>query len=121
MEVLTGMSLRHFVSSDFGLSPNHSFICPVIQSELMPQGRSASHSRLTPFLRGVIYGLFLGGLTIPEIQVEIVKGDGECPSYNAVAVAIKQCIANGGTRESRKTKKKEKREKEEQRRITNKN
>ena len=62
----------------------------------MPQGRSTSYARLTPFLRGVIYGMFLSGMTIPEIRDEIIKGDGECPSYNAVGNLIKQCTAKGG-------------------------
>ena len=35
-----------------------------------------SHSRLNPFLRGVIYGLHLAGLTLTDIADEIVKEDG---------------------------------------------
>ena len=55
-----------------------------------------SHARFTPFLRGVIYGLFLAGWTHREIVDELVKSDGSEVSLGGVATAIKMAEAKGG-------------------------
>ena len=58
--------------------------------------QQASHARLTPFLRGAIYGLLLAGWTYIEIAEEIEKPDGTHPSKQAVARVAAQVQALGG-------------------------
>ena len=64
----------------------------------MPVAKKAvkSYARFTPFLRGVIYGLFLAGYTHREIVDELVKSDGSEVSVAGVASAIKTAKAKGG-------------------------
>ena len=58
----------------------------------------ASRTHLTPFLRGVIYGLFLAGYTYQEIADEVEKPDGQHPCQQSIASVIKEAEANGGLR-----------------------
>ena len=53
-------------------------------------------TRLTPFLRGVIYGMFLAGSTYQEIAEEVVKSDGHKPCQQTVASVVAQAEENGG-------------------------
>ena len=55
-----------------------------------------SHARYTPFLRGVIYGLFLAGYAHREIVDELVKTDGSEVSLGGVSSAIKTAESKGG-------------------------
>jgi hypothetical protein len=55
-----------------------------------------SHARFTPYLRGVIYGLFLAGYTYQEIADEVVKPDGSETTQQGVSGVIDQAQANGG-------------------------
>ena len=55
-----------------------------------------SRARLTPYLRGVIFGLFLAGSTYEEIAEEVVKADGCHPCQQTVAACIVRCQKNGG-------------------------
>ena len=58
--------------------------------------KAKSRSHFTPFLRGVIYGLFLAGHTHREIADELVKADGSEASHGSVTTAIQQVQAHGG-------------------------
>ena len=55
-----------------------------------------SYVRLTPFVRGVIYGLFLAGYTLDEIREEVVKSDGAAPSRQTIAEIIRVAADRGG-------------------------
>ena len=52
--------------------------------------------RLTPFLRGVIYGLFVAGWAYQEIANEVEKADGTNPCQQSVAATIAAVRKNGG-------------------------
>ena len=58
----------------------------------------ATNTRLTPFLRGVIYGLLLAGWTYCEIAEEVEKPDGTHPSQQAVAKVAATLKSCGGFR-----------------------
>ena len=60
------------------------------------QKATKSFSRLTPFLRGVIYGMFLAGSSVPEIMEEVVKPDGFPVSKTSVETAIQRAEETGG-------------------------
>ena len=57
---------------------------------------ASRYARLTPFLRGAIYSLFLAGLPEEEIVATVKKPDGINPSLTAVRYTIKLCQAMGG-------------------------
>lgn len=59
---------------------------------------STSHARLTPYLRGVVFGMSLAGATVNEIMAEVCKTDGTKMSYNGVKDCIAMCHSNGGMR-----------------------
>ena len=54
-----------------------------------------SYVRPTPFVRGVIYGLFLAGYTLDEIREEVVKSDGAAPSRPTIAEIIRVAADRG--------------------------
>ena len=56
----------------------------------------ASFARLTPFLRGVIYGLYLSGSSFDEIQQEVAKPDGADVTLQSIRNTVAMCEANGG-------------------------
>ena len=49
---------------------------------------ATTRARLTPFLRGMIYGLYLGGMTQREIADKVTKVDGARPSFGTVGRTI---------------------------------
>jgi hypothetical protein len=55
-----------------------------------------SHARLSPFLKGLIYGMWLAGSTVLEIAEEVEKPDGSTPTVPTIRTAIKTCEENGG-------------------------
>ena len=57
---------------------------------------ASRYARLTPFLRGAIYNLFLAGLPEEEIMATVQKPDGTHPSLTAVRYTIQLCQAMGG-------------------------
>jgi hypothetical protein len=59
---------------------------------------SASHARLTPYHRGIVFGMSLAGATVNEIMAEVCKMDGSKMSYNGVKDCISMCHSNGGMR-----------------------
>ena len=63
----------------------------------MPPKPSA-RAHFNPFLRGVVYGLFLAGYTYQEIAEEVTKSDGERPCHQSVASVIETAEACGGLR-----------------------
>ena len=65
-----------------------------LSTSRMPPKQSQKH--FNPFLRGVIYGLFLAGLPYREIAEELIKPDGSETSQQAVAGVVQQAEANGG-------------------------
>ena len=52
--------------------------------------------RFNPFLRGVIFGLFLAGYTYREIADELEKSDGSNPCFQSVASVVQTAQENGG-------------------------
>ena len=54
------------------------------------------HAQLSPFLRGVVFGLFLAGSTYQEIADEVEKADGAHPCQQTVADTIRRVEKNGG-------------------------
>jgi hypothetical protein len=58
--------------------------------------KPASKVHLTPYLRGVVYGLFLAGCTLLEISEEVVKPDGSHPSMSSISDCIKTAESSGG-------------------------
>ncbi|CAK0888840.1 unnamed protein product, partial [Prorocentrum cordatum] len=53
-------------------------------------------AQLSPFLRGVVYGLFLAGSSYQEIAEEVAKEDGGHPCQQTVAATIRRVEKNGG-------------------------
>ena len=52
--------------------------------------------RMTPFSRGVIYGMSIAGLEPSEIAAEVEKPGGATPTRVTVHQVLKACAANGG-------------------------
>ncbi|CAK0893334.1 unnamed protein product, partial [Prorocentrum cordatum] len=57
----------------------------------------ASHARLTPFQRGMIYMGSLAGMTMTDIAASVQKCDGSFPSVNVVKDTIEKAEAHGGS------------------------
>ena len=55
-----------------------------------------STTRLSPYVRGVIFGLFLAGYTYQEIAEEVEKPDGTNPCQQTVAGVVEQAQQQGG-------------------------
>eukprot|EP00959_Pyramimonas_sp_CCMP1952_P423475 8870594-Pyramimonas_sp.AAC.1 len=55
----------------------------------------ASHARLTPFQRGMIYMGSLAGMTMTDIAASVQKCDGSFPSVNVVKDTIEKAEAHG--------------------------
>ena len=55
-----------------------------------------SRMELNPFLRGVMYGMHLAGMTFREIADEIEKPDGQHPAQQSVSSVVQIAEANGG-------------------------
>ena len=62
----------------------------------MGKAPARSYARLTPFLRGFIYGLSQAGSTLEEIRDEVEKPDGSRPCSTAISDTIRR--ARGGAR-----------------------
>ena len=58
--------------------------------------QQTTRARLTPFLRGAIYGLLLAGWTYTEIADEVEKPDGTHPTQQAVSLVAAQLRTHGG-------------------------
>ena len=56
----------------------------------------SSFARLTPYLRGIIYGLMLAGYSVDEIVDEVEKPDGSQPSPVAVPRRLQLSQEEGG-------------------------
>ncbi len=85
------------------VSPGPSFVAmPVKKLHTKAAAKSkrktpgASHARLSPYLRGVIYGMHLTGATLPEIEQKVRKPDGSRLSNGGAWGCVKLCEANGG-------------------------
>jgi hypothetical protein len=61
----------------------------------MVKSLRVSYQRLSPFARGVIFGLFLAGCPVVDIPDKVVKKDGQHPSLQAVCDTIASCQKNG--------------------------
>ena len=61
-----------------------------------PPKAQPSYARLNPFLRGVIYGMFLAGCSVTEIQDEIEKQDGASPSRMTISRTCRCAARSGG-------------------------
>ena len=58
--------------------------------------KAPSRSHLSPYIRGVIYGLIIAGWTYQEIADEVEKPDGENLCQQTVATVASQAKARGG-------------------------
>ena len=56
---------------------------------------TSSYVRLTPFVRGVIYGFFLARYTLDESREEVVKSDGAALSRQTIAEIIRVAADRG--------------------------
>ena len=59
-------------------------------------GATASHARLSPYVKGIILGMSLAGMASRDIAKQVVKGDGTHPPYQTVSATLKRCLAEGG-------------------------
>lgn len=57
----------------------------------------ASHARLTPFQRGMVYMGSLAGMSLSDIAEKVRKSGGGSPSKSVVKDTIAQARANGGS------------------------
>ena len=55
----------------------------------------ASHARLSPFQRGMIYMGSLAGMTLADIAAKVQKSDGSLPSVNVVKDTIQKAETHG--------------------------
>ena len=62
----------------------------------MKTAKACSGARFNPYLRGVIYGLFLAGMTYQEIADEVEKPDGSNPCQQSIATVVAQATERGG-------------------------
>ena len=62
------------------------------------KNKRTSYARLTPYAKGIIFGMFLAGSGLQEIADAVVKGDGSHPCQQTVAATVARCRAEGGTR-----------------------
>ena len=58
----------------------------------------ASRARLTPYARGIAYGMSLAGAKLAHIANTVVKTDGAHPCQQSIADCLDLCKANGGVR-----------------------
>ena len=58
----------------------------------------SAYARLSPYVRGIIFGLFLGGTTLTDIAGEVTKENGDHPCVSSVESTVKMCKAQGGTK-----------------------
>ena len=58
--------------------------------------KTSARAHFSPFLRGVVYGLFLAGYTYQEIADEVVKTDGEHPCQQSIASVVETAQGYGG-------------------------
>ena len=63
---------------------------------VLNRSKPVSKVQFTPFLRGVIWGLFVAGYTYLEISDEVEKSDGCSPCVQSIADCIKKAKALGG-------------------------
>ena len=57
-----------------------------------------SSVRLSPYLRGVVYGMRLAGATLDDIHKAVRKPDGSSISQQSIFACIRLCEQNGGVR-----------------------
>ena len=57
---------------------------------------TSKFARLSPYVRGIIFGLYLAGLPLNEILEQVVKPDGSSPQKQTVCNTIRMCEKNGG-------------------------
>ena len=87
----------HFSSS---YKPNEAASPQLDFAIAMVKGKDsrASYARLSPYVKGVIFGMFLAGSTLWDIADTVVKSDGQHPCQQTVAATVARCRAEGGTK-----------------------
>ena len=87
----------HFGSS---YKPNEAASPQLDFAIAMVKGKDsrASYARLSPYVKGVIFGMFLAGSTLWDIADTVVKSDGQHPCQQTVAATVARCRAEGGTK-----------------------
>ena len=64
--------------------------------KLQSHRATGRYARLSTFVKGAIYSLWMTGSTISEICDEVMKPGGAAPSWPAVSAAVRECEAKGG-------------------------
>ena len=59
---------------------------------------SGPHAPLSPFARGIVYGMSLAGATLEKIASTVRKTDGSHPTQQSVSSCIALCKENGGVK-----------------------
>lgn len=57
---------------------------------------AVSHMRLSPYLRGIVFGMSLTGASVADILAEVCKQDGSRVSQQGVRDCIATCKSHGG-------------------------
>ena len=84
------------------ISASGKFLCKLLSNmaktvmKRAMKKKNASFVHFSPFLRGVIYGLFIAGYTYREIADEVEKADGTHPCHASVASVVEQAEQLGG-------------------------
>ena len=58
----------------------------------------SSYARLSPYVKGIIFGLFLAGTALEDIVGAVTKDDGSHPCQQTVATVVRRCKAEGGSK-----------------------
>ena len=57
-----------------------------------------SRARLSPYVRGLVFGMHLAGATLPDIEATLTKPDGATLSQPGAGNCIQMCEENGGAK-----------------------
>ena len=71
---------------------------PVLSLKLKRKAakRVASRGRLSPYTRGIVYGMHLAGATLADIASTVAKPDGKKVAKQGAGYCIELCERNGG-------------------------
>lgn len=62
------------------------------------KAKRSAYARLSPYVKGIIFGLFLAGTTLTDIADEVTKENGDHPCVSTVESTIRICQAKGGSK-----------------------
>jgi len=64
----------------------------------MGKSKPKTHARLSPYVKGIIFGLFLAGTSLTDIADQVFKEDGSHPCAQSVANTVERCKKEGGVK-----------------------